>query len=280
MAKLGVAQFAGSRQWEENSAAVDRLARRAAEAGIQLLGFHELASTIYFPFIEDRSSFELAEPESGPSVQAARQIARRNGLVLVYPFFERDGERFFNSAIVFGPRGETLLKYRKTSVPTARLFPGASERFFFHHGNLGFPVAETPFGVRIGIVICYDRNLPEPARCVALNGADVLFVPVTTTTLVRPWWETLLRARAVENVVYVAAPSRVGEDRGGAPGTAYIGESLIVDPRGEILAQGSPHEEDLVCADVDVEWLHRQRKVWTFIQDRRPDLYAKLCEAE
>lgn len=280
MPKLGVAQFAGSRQWEENSAAVDRLAKRAAEAGVQLLGFHELASTIYFPFAEDRSSFELAEPESGPSVQAARQIARRNELVLVYPFFERDGERFFNTAIVFGPRGETLLKYRKTSVPTARLFPAATERFFFHPGDLGFPVAETPFGARIGIVICYDRNLPEPARCVALNGADVLFVPVTTTTLVRPWWETLLRARAVENVMYVAAPSRVGEDRGGAPGTSYIGESLIVDPRGEIAAHGSAREEDLVWADVDLELLHRQRKTWTFIQDRRPDLYGKLCEVE
>ena len=64
--------------------------------------------------------------------------------------------------------GETLAKYRKTSVPITRLLPGASERYYFHPGDLGFPVVETPFGIRLGVIICYERNLPEPARCVAL----------------------------------------------------------------------------------------------------------------
>jgi beta-ureidopropionase len=196
--------------------------------------------------------------------------------MLVYPFFEKEGDLYYNSAIVFGPRGETLMKYRKTSVPTSRLLPGANERYFFQPGNLGFPVVQTPFDVRLGIVICYDRNLPEPARCVALNGADLLVVPITTTTLVRPWWELLLRARAVENIMYVAAPSRVGEDKGGAPGACYIGESLIIDPRGEVLAHASSEGEDLVWADLDLELLQRQRKQWTFFQDRRPELYDVL----
>src|SRR5277367_4224571 len=215
--RVGVAQFTGSINWEENIAAVNRLAARAAEAGVNLLGFHELASTIYMPYVEDPDLFRLAEPDNGPSVTAARDIARHNELVMVYPFYEREGERLYNSAIVFGPHGETLSKYRKSSVPASRLLPGASERFFFSPGDLGFPVVDTPFGVRIGMIICYDRNLPEPARCVALNGADLLFVPVATVELVRPWWELLLRARAVENVMYVAAASRIGEDRGGAP---------------------------------------------------------------
>jgi predicted amidohydrolase len=74
------------------------------------------------PFIEDRALFALAEPEDGESVTAARSIARENEMVLVYPFFERDGDNFYNSAIVFGRRGEKLTKYRKHTVPSSRLF--------------------------------------------------------------------------------------------------------------------------------------------------------------
>jgi beta-ureidopropionase len=280
MPRLGVAQFTGSINWEENIAAVSRLAAGAAEAGVQMLGFHELASTIYPPYVEDPELRKLAEPDDGPSVSAAASIARQNGLVMVYPFYERDGERLYNSAMIFGPHGERLAKYRKTSVPASRLLPGASEQYYFGGGDLGFPVVETPWGVRVGMIICYDRNLPEPARCVAMNGADVLFVPVATTPLVKPWWELLLRARAVENVMYVAAPSRVGEDRGGAPEVFYLGESLIVDPTGQVVAHASERQEDLVSVELDLDLLRRQRKTWLFFEDRRPELYGSLTDSD
>jgi N-carbamoylputrescine amidase len=276
MARAGVAQFTASRNHEENAASVRRLATRAAEAGVNLLCFHELANTIYAPYIEDRALFALAESEDGPSVAAARDTARRTGMVLVYPFFEKDGEDHYNSAIVLGPRGETLTKYRKHSIPSSRLHFSASEHFYFKPGNLGFPVVSTPFGVRIGLIICYDRNLPETARCVALNGADLMFVPVTTTARAKSRWELLLRARAVENVFYVAAANRVGKDRGGAPEASFFGESLIINPRGDVVGHASGSDEDLVWADVDVELIRRQRKDWMFFDDRRPDEYAVL----
>lgn len=276
MPRAGVAQFTGSINREENIAAVRRLSVRAAEAGVNLLGFHELASTIYPPFKEDPELFNLAEPDTGPSVEAARAIARECALVMVYPFFENDNGRHYNSAIVFGPKGETLTKFRKASIPYSRLLPGASEAWYFRPGDLGFPVVDTPFGVRLGLIICYDRNLPEPARCVALNGADIMFVPVTTVPVTHPWWELLLRARAVENVMFVAAPSRVGEDRGGAPGAFYYGESLIVDPRGDVIAHASATDEDLVWADLDLDLLAKQRKRWTFVQSRQPDAYGAI----
>ena len=276
MPRVAVAQFTGSVNWEENIAAVRRLAARAADAKVDLLGFHELASTIYPPFKEDPALFDLAEPEDGPSVGAARAVAREHGLHMVYPFFEKDGTHYYNSALFLGARGETLSKYRKATIPVSRLLPGASASWFFRPGDLGFPVVDTPFGLRVGMIICYDRNLPEPARCAALNGADLLFVPVTTIAVTRPWWELLLRARAVENVMFVAAPGRVGEDRGGAPGAAYIGESLIIDPRGEVLAHASATDEDLVCADLDLELLARQRERWRFFDARQPGAYAPI----
>jgi beta-ureidopropionase len=276
MPRAGVAQFSGSTNWEENIAAVRRLAAKAAEAGVNLLCFPELANTVYVPFVEDRALFALAEPESGGSVTAAREIARQHQLVLVYPFFERDGDNFYNSAIVFGPAGDKLTKYRKHTVPSSRLFESATEQFYFRQGDLGFPVVSTPFGIRVGLIICYDRNLPEPARCAALNGAELLFVPVTTTQRARSRWELLLRARAVENVMFVAAANRVGKDRGGAPEASYLGESLIVDPRGEVIGHGSASREDLVIADLDLECLRAQRRSWRFFEDRRPDGYAAI----
>ena len=280
MPRAGVAQFTGSINWEENIVAVRRLSVRAAEAGVNLLGFHELASTIYPPFKEDPELFNLAEPDTGPSVEAARAIARECALVMVYPFFENDNGRHYNSAIVFGPKGETLTKFRKASIPYSRLLPGASEAWYFRPGDLGFPVVDTPFGVRLGLIICYDRNLPEPARCVALNGADIMFVPVTTVPVTHPWWELLLRARAVENVMFVAAPSRVGEDRGGAPGAFYYGESLIIDPRGDVIAHASATDEDLVWADLDLDLLAKQRERWTFVQSRQPDAYGAITATD
>jgi beta-ureidopropionase len=276
MPKAGVAQFTGSTSWEENIVAVQRLAAKAAEAGVNLLCFPELANTAYVPFVENPAFFAWAEAENGGSVTAAAAIARQHEMVLVYPFFEKDGDNFYNSAIVFGPRGEKLTKYRKHTVPSSRLFEAATERFYFRQGDLGFPVILTPFGVRLGLIICYDRNLPEPARCAALNGAELLFVPVTTTKRAHSRWELLLRARAVENVMFVAAANRVGKDKGGAPNEPYFGESLIVNPCGDIIGHGSASQEDLVVADIDLDLLSSQRKTWLFFEDRRPDEYAAL----
>ena len=279
MARVAVAQFSGNVDWRENIAAVRRLALRAAEAGAGFVCFPELASTIYPAFTNDPELFRLAEPEDGPSVTAARAIAREAGLVLVYPFFEREGDHYYNSAVVFGGDGQRLTKYRKNTIPSGlgRLVgTGGSEEYYFRPGDLGFPVVQTELGYKLGLNICYDRNLPEPARCAALNGAELLCVPVTSTQRARSRWEMLLCARAVENVMYVAAPNRVGVDQGGAPGEFYFGESLIINPRGEIVAHASATEEDVVWADLDRDLLERQRKSWIFLTDRRPDQYAAI----
>ena len=279
MPRVAVAQFSGNVDWRENIAAVRRLALRAAEAGAGFVCFPELASTIYPAFTNDPELFRLAEPEDGPSVTAARAIAREAGLVLVYPFFEREGDHYYNSAVVFSGDGQRLTKYRKNTIPSGlgRLVgTGGSEEYYFRPGDLGFPVVQTELGYKLGLNICYDRNLPEPARCVALNGAELLCVPVTSTQRARSRWEMLLCARAVENVMYVAAPNRVGVDQGGAPGEFYFGESLIINPRGEIVAHASATEEDVVWADLDRDLLERQRKNWVFFTDRRPDQYSAI----
>jgi Carbon-nitrogen hydrolase len=101
-------------------------------------------------------------------------------------------------------------------------------------------------------------------------------VPVTTTQRPHSRWELLLRARAVENVMFVAAANRVDKDKGGAPEAFYFGESLIVDPRGDAIGHGSASQEDLVVAELDLECLKTQRKSRRFFEDRRPEGYGAI----
>lgn len=224
----------------------------------------------------DPRHFAKAEPVPGPAVEAMQAVARETGMVVVYPMFERDGDRYYNTAIVLDTEGRIAGKYRKTSVPSARLLPGGVETFYFSPGDLPLTVFDTPFGFRFGIIICYERNLSEPARCVALEGADLLVCPVATVDVVRPWWEVLLRAHAIQNVMYVGACNKVGEDEGGAPGVRYFGTSLFIDPRGEVQRRGSENEEDVVVGELDLEDLRAQRERWCFLRDRRPELYGAI----
>jgi N-carbamoylputrescine amidase len=199
--------------------------------------------------------------------------------MVVYPFFEVDAGRYYNSTVVIAPDGGHAGHYRKAAIPTHGLYPDGSERFYFTPGDLPLQVVETPWGFSFGVVICYERNLPEPARCLGLMGADLLLVPVATVDVVRPWWELLLRAHAVFNIFYVGACNKVGVEEGGAPGQPYFGTSLAVDPTGEVVAQGSDTEPEVVLFDLDPELLARQRERWSFYADRRPDLYQALLDA-
>ncbi|MFS8477967.1 MAG: nitrilase-related carbon-nitrogen hydrolase [Micromonosporaceae bacterium] len=274
--RVALCQFGGSLDQRRNIETAERLARQAVAEGAGLLCFPELANTVYLPFENNPRHFDTAEPVTGPSVTRMRAIARETGTMIVYPIFEREADRYFNTAVVIGPEGDIAGRYRKSSIPTQGLYPDGSERFYFEAGDLPLRVFETPWGFRLGVVICYERNLPEPARCIGLAGADLLLVPVATTDVVRPWWELLLRAHAVFNIFYVGACNKVGMEPGGAPDTPYFGSSLAVDPTGTVLACGSPSDPDVVLFDLDMDLIARQRRRWSFLADRRPDLYGAL----
>lgn len=279
MPRIALAQFGSCRDTARNVAKAARLAFEAAESGANIICFPELSSTVYPAWENNAEHFQLAEPIDGKAVTRMREVARETGTVIIYPIFERTAEgEYFNTATVLGAKGELLGKYRKSSVPTSRLFPEGSEGFYFKPGDTPYPVFDTPFGVRIGVIICYDRNLPEPARCIGLNGADVMFVPVATVAVVRSRWEVLLRAHAIMNIFYVAAVNKVGVEEGGAPGAHYMGHSLIINPEGEVIARGSEQEEKIVLSDLDLELLRAQRARWRYYEDRRPELYGVITQ--
>jgi beta-ureidopropionase len=155
--------------------------------------------------------------------------------------------------------------------------PRGDEKFFFAPGDLGFPTFDTPFA-RIGILICYDRHFPEAARVLGLGGAEIVFVPTNTTRMTRYLWDLELRAHAIANVYYVCGVNKVGVDVGGSA-RDHHGDSLVCTPRGEILAQASATQEDIVVADVDLSVIPELRALWGYYRDRRPDLYGPLTES-
>lgn len=274
--RIALCQFAGSIDGPANARRVEAMVRDAAGKGANLICFPELSNTVYMPWEDDPRHFANAEPVPGPSVDVVREVARDTGTMVVYPLFERDGGRYHNTAVVIGVDGSVLGKYRKSSIPTSGLFSGGSERTYFAPGDLPLRTFETPWGFRFGIIICYERNLPEPARCVGLEGADLLLCPVAATATVEPWWEVLLRAHAIFNLFYVGACNKVGAEDGGAPDTAYFGTSLGVEPGGKVIAKGSGTEPEIVLFDMDLGLLARQRRRWSFWRDRRPDFYQAI----
>ena len=276
--KIAGVQLTGHVDKDVNVETAIRLVRQAAARGARIICLPELFSTMYFCVERRQEYFDWAEPIPGPTVERMGEVARETGTVIICPIFERDGEAFYNAAAVIGPDGRVIGKYRKSSIPfmdRARSSePRGDEKFYFTPGDLGFPTFDTPFA-RIGILICYDRHFPEAARVLGLGGAEIVFVPTNTTRMARYLWDLELRAHAIANVYYVCGVNKVGVDVGGSS-RDHHGDSLVCNPRGEILAQASATEEDIVIADVDLSVIPELRALWGYYRDRRPDLYGPL----
>lgn len=283
MARVALAQFTARHDRDYNLGEVTRNIQDAGERGIDLVCFHELANTIYFCFRNDPQFREMAEPEDGSSVTGVREAAAAAGIAVVYPYYESAdaGTRLFNTALVIDARGEIVGRYRKMSIPQIlRTVSGgetpADERFYFLPGDLGFPIFDVA-GLKVGILICYDRHFPEAARALALGGAEVLLVPTATY---RPWirdvWQLELSGHAVANNMYVGGVNRVGVEDGGLPDRSYFGSSMFIDPMGKLVATASDSEAELLCVDIDPAVVHQTRELWGFFGARRPDGYSSL----
>ncbi len=239
---------------------------------------------MYFCYERNPAFFDLAEPIPGPAVNRMRKVAQETGSVLVYPLYENDGGTLYNTATVIGPDGELIGKYRKMSIPQIlrRVGKGetpADERFYFQPGNLGFPVFDTPFGIKLGILICYDRHFPEAARTLGLEGAQLLLVPTATyREWIREVWEVELRGHAIANMFYVGGVNKVGSDIGGAPGRHYFGSAVFVDPRGNVIGRAGDTQDEILYAEIDPKVCDDVRDLWGFFKFRRPDAYGEVVK--
>ena len=254
--------------------------REAVENGAKILCLPELFNLPYFCGTEDNKYFNLAETIPGPTTNVISQIAQETKTVIISPVFERvmNGE-YYNSAAVIGPDGKVIGKYRKTHIPYINTKEiTVKEKYYFKPGNLGFPVFDTPFGLRIGIQICYDRHFPEGQRILGLAGAELVFVPNCTWGFTQDVWEMQFRVMARTNLNYVCGINKVGMDADDPEGKQYYGTTLIADPKGQVISKAGGQKEEIVYADIDLQMLTEERIRWPVYRDRRPEFYGPLVE--
>jgi len=253
------------------------LIRKAAADGAQIVCLQEIFNGPYFCAEQSVKWYETTEPvPGGPTVTMMQALAKELHIAMVVPVYEIEQEGiFYNTAAVIQNDGTYLGKYRKTHIP--HVAPGFWEKFYFRPGNLGFPVFDLGFA-SICVYICYDRHFPEGARCLGLNGAEIVFNPSATTVGMSQYlWKLEQPAHAVANGYFVGAINRVGTEAPWNIGKFY-GTSYFVDPRGNFLATGSEDQSELIVADMDFDVIEEVRRVWQFYRDRRPDAYGKLVE--
>lgn len=276
--RVAALQLAMGDDVNENIGRAGQLVAEAAAQGAQIVLLPELFASRYFPARPDPAHFALAAPpERNPAVQAMRVLAATHQLVLPVSYFERDGERFFNSLIVFDADGRELGRYRKTHIPDG---PGYEEKQFFAPGDSGFQVFDTRYG-RIGAGICWDQWFPECARAMTLLGADLLLYPTAIgSEPTRPEldtqapWQRVMIGHAVANTVPLVAANRVGDEMG----QVFYGTSFIADGRGEKLVELGRSEQGVALTDIDLDAWRREREWFGLLRDRRPELYSKLTQ--
>jgi predicted amidohydrolase len=244
----------------------------AAAAGAQLVAFPECALSGY-GFASKAEAMPFAETIPGPSVRELENACARLGVSSIFGMLERDGERLYNACVLIGPSG-VVGSYRKVHLP----FLGVDR--YTDPGDRPFAVHDVA-GLRVGMHICYDGAFPESGRVLSLLGADLLVLPTNWPTYSECAAEHMVPCRAFENVVYMMAVNRVGEERG----FRFIGRSSIAAPNGEVLALASPDAEEILYADVDTERARRKKIIRVpgkhevdRIGDRRPEFYQVIID--
>ncbi len=277
--------------------------REAARLGANIVCLPELFRTQYFCQREDLRLFDLAEPIPGPSTEKLAAVARTSRVAIVASLFERRAPGLFhNTAVTLDSEGNLAGIYRKMHIPDDPLY---FEKYYFAPGDLGFQALDVNMGLefgRIGTLVCWDQWYPEGARLTALQGAEVLFYPTAIG-----WhpaekdefgaaqydaWQTIQRAHAIANGVYVAAVNRVGHEHGevklahgdvlgvraSGPGLEFWGGSFLADPFGRVIAKASHHAEEILLGEIDLGLIEETRRNWPFLRDRRIDAYAPITQ--
>ncbi|MFQ5490118.1 MAG: nitrilase-related carbon-nitrogen hydrolase, partial [Phycisphaerae bacterium] len=226
------------------------LIAQAADQGVQVVCLQELFYGPYFCAEQDAKWYEMTERiPDGPTTKWACDLAKKHEMVIVLPVYEEDLTGvYYNTAAVIDADGTYLGKYRKTHIPHCN--PGFWEKFYFRPGNLGYPVFDTKVG-KVAVYICYDRHFPEGARCLGLNGAEIVFNPSATVAGLSEYlWKLEQPAHAVANQYFVGAINRPGSEAPWNIGEFY-GSSYFCDPRGQIMEEAGRAGDAVVVADLD-----------------------------
>lgn len=286
--KLSLIQMNASDDRDANVEKACNFLDEAAKEKPDLIVLPEFFNYFYFAMYRDYKYVKMAEKDDGYTMTRIKGKAREHGVYIIATIYEEQMPAiYYDTAILVNPRGQIAGKYRKSHPPGNR----SLERIYYRYGSK-FPVF-TIGDWKVGVVICYDLNFPEAARCVMLNGAELLVVPfceavnylspsasslpgdtgvgaINKNSWLRQW-DLKTGQRAIENQVYLAACNHVGQEKD----AVIIGESRVVDPWGEVIVSAGDQERVIHC-ELDRGKLLQLRQTTSVLRDRRPDLYKAI----
>ncbi|MCW3068949.1 MAG: Nitrilase/cyanide hydratase and apolipoprotein N-acyltransferase [Solirubrobacterales bacterium] len=273
--RVAAVQLNATADQAANMAVADRLTRAAAADGATVIVLPEKWTAMGAE--EDLRA--AAEPLDGPAITWARSIARELHVELVAgSILERVAgqEKLANTSVHVDPSGELQAVYRKVHMFDVEVGGHSYRESALEEPGEEIVLSHTADGVGLGLSICYDLRFPELYRILAVRGAQLIAVPAAfTLATTRDHWETLVRARAIENQAFVIAANQVGRHPAGQQSG---GRSMIVDPWGVVLAQ-SPDSEGHIVAELDLDRQREIRASLPSLANRRPGAYRWPAEA-
>lgn len=267
MTRIALAQMVVQASPRENLHLAQQYFDQAAVNKASFILFPETFMALSPPTMPNRHRSDLAEPLTGPFVSQMKDWARQHHIWAAFGVFERPSQpdpqfRVFNTVVVIDDRGEVAGSYRKTHLYDAF---GVQESAMFLAGEQLWAPLDTPFG-RLGLMVCYELRFPEIARFQVLHGSEILIVPSAWYggALKEFHWQLLVQARALENTLYIVGCNQAEN--------GFIGRSLVCDPLGLTIAQGS-ESACFLTADLDLDRIPSARHRLPCVNQRRPSLY-------
>ncbi|MSR40986.1 MAG: carbon-nitrogen hydrolase [Phycisphaerales bacterium] len=267
---------------EEVLANVAKLARAAKAQGAELIVTQELFVGSYFCQAEDAARMDLAEAiPDGPTCQYMAKLAAELDVEITASLYERrQAGLYHNTSVYFSRKGAILGRYRKMHIPDD---PRFSEKYYFTPGDLGWQVVQGTKAM-CGMLVCWDQWYPEAARLTALKGAELICYPTAIgwyhgetprdAKAQREAWITMHKAHAIANGCFVIAVNRIGVEAD----LRFWGTSLVCDPAGQIIAEGSIDQEEVIVCTLELNAIEEIRRGWPFLRDRRIDAYQGLSQ--
>lgn len=281
MRKVKVAATQMSYSWnrEEVLDKAEKLVRKAAAEGANIILLQELFETPYFCQKQKFEYFDLAKPLSeNAAVKRFTEVAKELQVVLPISFYEKAGNTAFNTIAIIDADGTILGTYRKTHIPDGLPY---AEKFYFTPGDTGFKVWKTKYA-DIGVGICWDQWFPEAARSMALLGAELLFYPTaigsepTLNIDSKPHWQHAMQGHAAANIMPVIASNRIGTETDDESSMTFYGSSFIADQTGTIVEEADRETESVLVHEFDLDAIAQMRREWGVFRDRRPEMYGTL----
>ena len=273
---------------EKSVEKAEKLVREAAAEGANVILLPELFENWYFCQERRYDSYKLALPlEENPAVRRFQTVAKELSVVLPISFYEQYGNVLYNSVAMIDADGSVMGVYRKTHIPDDHFY---QEKFYFTPGDTGFKVWDTRFG-KIGVGICWDQWFPEAARCMALDGAELLFYPTAIGSEPvlecdsMPHWQRCMQGHAAANLVPVIAANRIGtetvipdsENQQQSSSLTFYGSSFIADNTGALVECADRTSDTVLLHTFDLDELRGMRLSWGVFRDRRPEMYGRIA---